>query len=249
MPTGPSLGGAADRGRRSRPIRPGNCSTSSPVDGPVDVTEIAWDAADALPFPLCLSVEEQPGARGQRRPAATSCWPITASPLPARRSARCRRARMQLAPPAPRGLLRQAARRCRCRRASVRRWQNAPLSHGFDLAALLAVPISDDESLVAGERRCLPIDPRGATPLIAKLDRHARRGDRGLDGRAATCSAARPTTPRTSWSRSRTAAAPACASATTTTASGPTRAPRSPRPTASATASPAMSARRPSRMS
>ena len=32
-----------------------------PVDGPVDITEIAWDAADALPFPLCLSVKERPG--------------------------------------------------------------------------------------------------------------------------------------------------------------------------------------------
>jgi hypothetical protein len=32
-----------------------------PVNGPVDVTEIAWDAADALPFPLCLSVKEHPG--------------------------------------------------------------------------------------------------------------------------------------------------------------------------------------------
>src|SRR4051812_868353 len=29
--------------------------------GAVDVTEIAWDAADALPFPLCLSVAERPG--------------------------------------------------------------------------------------------------------------------------------------------------------------------------------------------
>ena len=49
-----------------------------PVDGAVDVTEIAWDAADALPFPLCLSVAERPGARDQRRAAATSCSPITA---------------------------------------------------------------------------------------------------------------------------------------------------------------------------
>ncbi|MBI3529357.1 MAG: putative baseplate assembly protein [Betaproteobacteria bacterium] len=32
-----------------------------PVDGPVDITEIAWDAADALLFPLCLSVNERPG--------------------------------------------------------------------------------------------------------------------------------------------------------------------------------------------
>src|SRR3954447_25630909 len=31
------------------------------VDGSVYVTEIAWDAADALPFPLCLSVAARPG--------------------------------------------------------------------------------------------------------------------------------------------------------------------------------------------
>jgi hypothetical protein len=32
-----------------------------PTNASVDVTEIAWDEADALPFPLCVSVEEQPG--------------------------------------------------------------------------------------------------------------------------------------------------------------------------------------------
>ena len=32
-----------------------------PTNAAVDVTEIAWDEADALPFPLCISVEEQPG--------------------------------------------------------------------------------------------------------------------------------------------------------------------------------------------
>ncbi len=32
-----------------------------PADAPLDVTEIFWDAADALPFPLCLSVKERPG--------------------------------------------------------------------------------------------------------------------------------------------------------------------------------------------
>ncbi|MEP7100338.1 MAG: putative baseplate assembly protein, partial [Burkholderiales bacterium] len=32
-----------------------------PVDGPVDVAEIAWDVRDALPFPLCLSVVARPG--------------------------------------------------------------------------------------------------------------------------------------------------------------------------------------------
>lgn len=32
-----------------------------PHNGPVDVTEVTWDETDALPFPLCVSVEEQPG--------------------------------------------------------------------------------------------------------------------------------------------------------------------------------------------
>jgi len=32
-----------------------------PTNAAVDVTEIAWDEADALPFPLCISVEEHPG--------------------------------------------------------------------------------------------------------------------------------------------------------------------------------------------
>lgn len=32
-----------------------------PVDAPLAVTEIAWDAADALPFPLCLSARALPG--------------------------------------------------------------------------------------------------------------------------------------------------------------------------------------------
>src|SRR3970282_1791364 len=31
-----------------------------PVDAPLPITEIDWDAADALPFPVCLSVKERP---------------------------------------------------------------------------------------------------------------------------------------------------------------------------------------------
>ena len=31
-----------------------------PIDGPLAITEIEWSAEDALPFPLCLSVVEQP---------------------------------------------------------------------------------------------------------------------------------------------------------------------------------------------
>jgi len=32
-----------------------------PVEGPLPITEIAWDPTDALPFPLCVSVKERPG--------------------------------------------------------------------------------------------------------------------------------------------------------------------------------------------
>ena len=32
-----------------------------PTNDPVDVTEITWDEEDALPFPLCVSVEDRPG--------------------------------------------------------------------------------------------------------------------------------------------------------------------------------------------
>ena len=32
-----------------------------PIDGPLPLTEIEWDAADALPFALCVSVCDQPG--------------------------------------------------------------------------------------------------------------------------------------------------------------------------------------------
>ena len=57
-----SLGGAADRGRSFSTDPSGQIvRQGAAVDGPVDVTEIAWDARDALPFPLCLSVKAQPG--------------------------------------------------------------------------------------------------------------------------------------------------------------------------------------------
>ena len=39
----------------------GHLFDESPVDAPLDVTEIAWDASDALPFPVCVSVKERPG--------------------------------------------------------------------------------------------------------------------------------------------------------------------------------------------
>jgi len=46
---------------RSEQDPSGGLFTRPPVDGPVDVTEIAWDEADALPFPLCVSAPDRPG--------------------------------------------------------------------------------------------------------------------------------------------------------------------------------------------
>ena len=39
----------------------GGLFADPPTGASVPVTEIEWDEADALPFPLCISVEEQPG--------------------------------------------------------------------------------------------------------------------------------------------------------------------------------------------
>jgi hypothetical protein len=137
-----------------------------PVDGPVDVTQIAWDAADATPFPFCLSVEERPGLEvsvamgnivladhGQTvQDEALGIVPAQA---------------LQLAPVGPAGC-------CdkpdpipvppRFRPAL----QNAPLSHGFDVDELLAAPIGADEPWWPASS-LLRIDPRAATPRIARL--------------------------------------------------------------------------------
>ena len=64
-------------------------------------------------------------------------------------------------------LLRQARADRRCRRASGRRSPSGPLSHGFDLAALLAVPISVDEAWWPASS-LLAIDPRAAMPRSAR---------------------------------------------------------------------------------
>ena len=136
------------------------------VDGPIEVTEITWDAADALPFALCLTVAARPGLQvsvalgnnvladhGQTlrdedlglvpKPiiqalalAATSCCDNT-PPAPL--------------PPRFRPVLAQA-----------------PLTHGFDLAALLAVPVASDGAWWPASSLTV-IDPRAASPRIAKL--------------------------------------------------------------------------------
>lgn len=137
-----------------------------PVDGPVDVTEIAWDAADALPFPLCLSVVERPAlevsvalgnivladhgltVEGEALGEMPQHSLELANPPPIDC---CEKPKPVPVPPRFRPAL-----------------AKSPLSHGFDLDELLAVPISADEAWWPASS-LLAIDPRAATPRIAEL--------------------------------------------------------------------------------
>lgn len=138
-----------------------------PVDAPLDVTEIAWDPADGLPFPLCLSAHARPGlevsvalgnvvlADHGRTVPEELLLPVPASALqlaPAAASGCCD------APPA-----RAVAPRYR---PALRR---APLTHGFDLAAMLDVPIAEDEAWWPASA-LQAIAPREATPRLRLVD-------------------------------------------------------------------------------
>ena len=137
-----------------------------PVDGPVDITEITWDPADALPFPLCLSVAARPGleisvARGNmvladhgQSLAGEDLGKVPKSELTLASTApsgSCEKPPPVPAPPRYRPALSQA-----------------PLTFGFDLAALLAVPIGPDTAWWPASS-LLAIDPREATPRVLSL--------------------------------------------------------------------------------
>jgi hypothetical protein len=137
-----------------------------PVDAPVDVTEIAWDAADALPFPLCLSVEARPGLEVSIAMGniviADHGLTVHDEPLGAVPAASLQLATVSPADCCDKPLPVPVPPRFRPPLA------NAPLSHGFDMASLLAVPISADEAWWPASS-LLAINPRAATPLIARL--------------------------------------------------------------------------------
>ena len=141
-----------------------------PSDTPLDITEIEWDAVDALPFPLCLSVVERPGlaislalgnivladhGRTVEHEALGSVAEPRLRRAPARSAAHdCVRAD---AVPVP----------VRFRPAFAQR----PLSQGFDLAALLALPPikpADDDAWAAAST-LLQRDPHEALPLVKAL--------------------------------------------------------------------------------
>jgi hypothetical protein len=136
-----------------------------PSNAAVPLTEIEWDPADALPFALCLSVEDRPGleisvAHGnivvadhgrtisgedlgvvpQERIRLVSAGP---------RDCGCEEPERRMVPPRYRPVLAQA-----------------PLSHGFDIDQLLA---GDPEEPFWPASSLLRIDPRAATPRITRL--------------------------------------------------------------------------------
>lgn len=133
------------------------------VDGPVDITEIGWDAADALPFALCLSVTARAGlqisvAHGNvvlsDHGMTVSAEELGMVPEPTLSVAArapgisCLKPEPTAIPPRFRPMLLQG-----------------PLSHGFELDTLLGLPIGDNESWWPASS-LLDIDPRTATPLI-----------------------------------------------------------------------------------
>jgi hypothetical protein len=138
-----------------------------PVNAPLPVTEIFWDATDALPFPLCVSVKERPGLEisvvlgnivlvdhGQ----TVRDEPLGAVPEPHLRrvavaagAQSCQRAEGEPIP-------------ARFRPALA----SAPLTQGFDLAAELGVPLAQDEDWFPATA-LIQRDPHDALPRITDL--------------------------------------------------------------------------------
>ena len=118
------------------------------------MTEIEWDVADALPFPLCVSVEEQPGV------VVGEAWGniVLADhgrTIEDETSARCRRRRSTM-PHAP-GLRPVRAGRCRTR-CPVAVPADARRVHRSRRRGALP------ERRRAGVRRSLAVDPATARP-------------------------------------------------------------------------------------
>jgi hypothetical protein len=138
----------------------------TPDSSAVDVTEISWDAADALPFPLCLSVTERPG---EEISIALGNIVLADHGLTIEDEA------LGSMPEHKLELVRGAPDSCcdKPDRAPVPpRFQpvlaNAPVSQGFDLDQMLAVPFGTLTPWWPASS-LLAIDPRSAMPQIAPL--------------------------------------------------------------------------------
>lgn len=149
-----------------------------PFTGALPVTELEWDAADALPFPLCLGVAERPGLdislvlgnvvlveqghspTGDAEDPANTGEDLGAVPANAGRFARAADAGGCCDTPA--------------REPWPLRWRptlrERALSHGFELAALLNLPLQPQRPDRWWTANALhQLSPRQATPQIRLL--------------------------------------------------------------------------------
>ncbi len=138
-----------------------------PVNAPLPVTEIFWDAADALPFPLCVSVRERPGleisavlgnivlvdhGRTVRdEPLGTVPEPTLRRVATAPSAQSCHRADVDPIP-------------ARFRPALA----SAPLTQSFDLVRELRTSLTADEGWWPA-RALIARDPHDALPSISGL--------------------------------------------------------------------------------
>ena len=138
-----------------------------PVDAALSITDISWDTADALPFPICVSVAERPGLEvsvalgnivlvDHGKTVVGEALGVVPEPhlrrvQVAAQAEQCAKPDAEWIPVRFRPALEQS-----------------PLTRGFDLAAELAIPLSVDEEWRPATA-LLARDPHEALPLIAEL--------------------------------------------------------------------------------
>jgi hypothetical protein len=138
-----------------------------PVDAALPITEIEWDASDALPFPLCISVADRPGleisvARG--------------NVVLADHGRTIRDQDLGVVPASSRRRVHAVTSGCSCEDVPVDpippRFRPAlnegPVSWGFDLAADLRVPVTDEDRWRSASLM-IARDPHEALPLVTRL--------------------------------------------------------------------------------
>jgi hypothetical protein len=149
----------------------GQLFDGAPIDAPLDVTTIEWSAEDALPFPLCLTVRAFPGERiseawgnialadhgrtvEENTERSDPAWRV---PRPSLFTALPAGAAQGCDPPAPLPVPPRF----------VPVLAESPLAFGFELAAMLAVTIDDDDEGWASAARFATLAARDAVPRVS----------------------------------------------------------------------------------
>ena len=149
----------------------GGLFEETPADAPLDVTEIAWDAADALAFPLCVSVADRPGLAISvvfgNIVLADHGQTVHDEPLGSVPQSRLKRVALT---PGAQSCQHADAETIPSRfRPALSR---APLTQGFDLAAEIAIPLPQNDQEDTGwwsANALLARDPHEALPRVTNL--------------------------------------------------------------------------------